>query len=137
MDTGMGMDTELDEEVEGAEAGGAVEAAAQQAERGVFGVAPFFIPRGPLPPPRRLPFSMQAPTTAMNLQRVLSGLQQRRPALLEGRCDFVCLSVVALCRFVSSCVSVLVSVRRSCVGIVSLLWPSLSCMRRVCLSWPQ
>ena len=135
MDTDTGMDTELDEEVEGAEAGGAVEAAAQQAERGVFGVAPFFIPRGPLPPPRRLPFSVQAPTTAMNLQRVLRGLQLRRPVLLEGRCDFVCWSVGR--RLVSSCVSVLVSVRRSCVGIVSLLWPSLSCMRRVCLSWPQ
>jgi hypothetical protein len=98
----------LGEEVEGAEAEGAVEAAAQQAERGVFGVAPFFIPRGPLPPPRRLPFSMQAPTTAMNLQRVLRGLQLRRPVLLEGRCEFVCWSVGR--RLVSSCVVL-------CVGV--------------------
>ncbi|RHY33814.1 hypothetical protein DYB32_001374 [Aphanomyces invadans] len=49
----------------------------------VCGVSPFFIPRGPQAPVP-LPFSLAAPTTMTNLQRVLRALQVPRPILLEG-----------------------------------------------------
>lgn len=48
-----------------------------------FGMGPFLIPRGPLPlvDPR---FVLTAPTTALNLHRILRALQMPRPILLEG-----------------------------------------------------
>ncbi|RHY65930.1 hypothetical protein DYB30_003550 [Aphanomyces astaci] len=49
----------------------------------ICGVSPFFIPRGPQAPVP-LPFSLAAPTTMKNLQRVLRALQVSRPILLEG-----------------------------------------------------
>ncbi|CAK4340295.1 unnamed protein product [Aphanomyces euteiches] len=47
------------------------------------GVSPFYIPKGPHSPVP-LPFSLAAPTTMKNLQRVLRALQVPRPILLEG-----------------------------------------------------
>ena len=49
-----------------------------------FGIAPFFIPRGPVTSPDQLPFSVEAPTTRQNLTRVLRALQLPKPILLEG-----------------------------------------------------
>jgi len=52
--------------------------------QGCFGKEPFFIPLGPMNRPELFTFSMKAPTTALNLQRVLRALQLPRPILLEG-----------------------------------------------------
>jgi MoxR-like ATPase len=53
-------------------------------ENGEFGKDPFFIPLGPVSLPDKLNFSMSAPMTASNLQRVLRAMQLTRPILLEG-----------------------------------------------------
>jgi len=50
-----------------------------------FGIHPFSIPLGNLGIPSNLNFSMSAPTTAMNLQRVLRAMQvSQKPIILEG-----------------------------------------------------
>ncbi|KAJ4459704.1 putative AAA ATPase midasin [Paratrimastix pyriformis] len=49
-----------------------------------FGVAPFFIDRGPAPHPGALQYSLRARTTARNASRVLRAMQLHRPVLLEG-----------------------------------------------------
>jgi len=53
-------------------------------ETGQFGIAPFFIPLGPVPLPDHQQFWMEAPTTAANLRRVLRALQLPKAVLLEG-----------------------------------------------------
>ena len=50
---------------------------------GKFGASPFFIHVGPLPFPDT-GFNLQAPTTALNMFRVLRAMQLRKPVLLEG-----------------------------------------------------
>ncbi len=49
-----------------------------------FGIDPFFISTGPEPIPKRSDFKMSAPTTALNLRRVLRAMQISKPILLEG-----------------------------------------------------
>jgi midasin (ATPase involved in ribosome maturation) len=49
-----------------------------------FGVEPFTISTGREEIPQCLGFNMTAPTTGMNLRRVLRGLQISKPILLEG-----------------------------------------------------
>uniref|UniRef100_M4C1N6 Midasin n=1 Tax=Hyaloperonospora arabidopsidis (strain Emoy2) TaxID=559515 RepID=M4C1N6_HYAAE len=49
-----------------------------------FGMTPFFIPRGPVGAQRKSSFSLKAPTTMSNLQRVLRAMQVSRPIILEG-----------------------------------------------------
>ena len=51
---------------------------------GYFGVAPFFIPLGPSPLSPTSSYELSAPTTRLNLLRVLRGLQLSLPVLLEG-----------------------------------------------------
>eukprot|EP00741_Cyanophora_paradoxa_P000351 tig00000403_g342.t1 len=51
---------------------------------GRFGVNPFFIERGPLPPPAGAAFALGAPTTARNVLRLLRAVQLKKPVLLEG-----------------------------------------------------
>ncbi|KAI8815825.1 uncharacterized protein EV422DRAFT_572412 [Fimicolochytrium jonesii] len=48
-----------------------------------FGVAPFNLQTGPIPP-KEVRFSFMAPTTLRNLSRVLRALQLAKPVLLEG-----------------------------------------------------
>lgn len=50
----------------------------------VFGVEPFTISTGNEEIPKSLGFNLTAPTTGMNLRRVLRGLQISKPILLEG-----------------------------------------------------
>ena len=50
----------------------------------VFGIAPFTIPTGSEQIPSELGFNLTAPTTVLNLRRVLRGLQIAKPILLEG-----------------------------------------------------
>jgi midasin len=50
---------------------------------GRFGASPFFIRIGPLPIPESR-FNLAAPTTALNMFRVLRAMQLRKPVLLEG-----------------------------------------------------
>ena len=50
----------------------------------VFGVKPFLIPIGPEFIPDNLNFKMTAPTTGMNLRRVVRAMQIPKPILLEG-----------------------------------------------------
>ena len=50
----------------------------------LFGVEPFFIDKGKLAMPWRNPFTFQAPSTAINLIRLLRALQLKKPLLLEG-----------------------------------------------------
>ena len=47
-----------------------------------FGIAPFFIERGPYP--QASSFNLAAPTTRRNVRRVLRGMQLSKPILLEG-----------------------------------------------------
>jgi midasin (ATPase involved in ribosome maturation) len=49
----------------------------------LFGVEPFFIPKGPLQT-QNVPYALSAPTTSNNVLRVLRGLQLSKPILLEG-----------------------------------------------------
>jgi len=49
-----------------------------------FGVHPFVIPTGEVEIPDKLGFKLSAPTTGMNLRRVLRALQISKPILLEG-----------------------------------------------------
>lgn len=49
-----------------------------------FGVHPFFIPTGDVDIPNKLGFKLNAPTTGMNLRRVLRAMQISKPILLEG-----------------------------------------------------
>ena len=49
-----------------------------------FGVDPFVISVGPAIIPTNVGFKMSAPTTALNLRRVLRALQITKPILLEG-----------------------------------------------------
>ena len=63
---------------------GRAEGAPPAGGEGTFGLAPFFVARGPLEPPADVGFSLLAPTTASNLRRVLRALQLPRPVLLEG-----------------------------------------------------
>ncbi len=51
--------------------------------RGIFGIAPFFIPTGTAPTPQ-VAYAMQAHTTNSNLLRVLRALQLPKAILLEG-----------------------------------------------------
>ena len=53
-------------------------------EKSVFGIHPFYTSLGPEPIPNNIQFNMSAPTTNMNLRRVLRGLQLSKPILLEG-----------------------------------------------------
>lgn len=48
-----------------------------------FGIGPFCIPLGALPP-AQVKFSLKAPTTTQNCLRVLRALQLNKPVLLEG-----------------------------------------------------
>ena len=50
----------------------------------IFGVEPFTISTGREEKPQCLGFNLTAPTTGMNLRRVLRGLQISKPILLEG-----------------------------------------------------
>ncbi len=50
----------------------------------VFGVEPFFIEKGPVPTPDETLFTFEAPSTAVNLIRLLRALQLKKPLLLEG-----------------------------------------------------
>ena len=50
----------------------------------IFGVKPFLIPTGNEPLPENLMFKMTAPTTGMNLRRVVRAMQITKPILLEG-----------------------------------------------------
>ena len=54
------------------------------ATTGCFGVNPFIISTGNEQIPEKLGFNMLAPTTGMNLRRVLRALQISKPVLLEG-----------------------------------------------------
>lgn len=49
-----------------------------------FGIEPFMISVGPESTPDNLGFKMSAPTTALNLRRVLRAMQISKPILLEG-----------------------------------------------------
>ncbi|CAI5721444.1 unnamed protein product [Hyaloperonospora brassicae] len=49
-----------------------------------FGIHPFFISRGPDSAQQKSSFSLKAPTTMSNLQRVLRAMQVSRPIILEG-----------------------------------------------------
>ena len=49
-----------------------------------FGVLPFTIKTGTHPIPPKLDFSMTAPTTNLNLSRVVRAMQLSKPVLLEG-----------------------------------------------------
>ncbi len=51
-----------------------------------WGIPPFFVERGPLPPHAEdgNAFQFQSPTTARNAMRVLRALQVRKSILLEG-----------------------------------------------------
>ena len=49
-----------------------------------FGIRPFFIPMGTIKIPSKLGFKLSAPTTGMNLRRVLRAMQISKPILLEG-----------------------------------------------------
>ena len=49
-----------------------------------FGIHPFFISTGTEEIPAKLGFKLSAPTTGMNLRRVLRALQISKPILLEG-----------------------------------------------------
>ena len=60
-----------------------------------FSAGAFSIPVGP-EPRQEVRFSLRAPTTAQNVQRVLRGLQLPKPILLEGLCVCVC-DVVSVC----------------------------------------
>jgi midasin len=51
---------------------------------GNFGVHPFMIPTGEVEIPNKLGFKLSAPTTGMNLRRVLRAMQISKPILLEG-----------------------------------------------------
>ncbi|XP_038059526.1 midasin-like [Patiria miniata] len=52
---------------------------------GLFGIEPFYIPRGPLQSTLAQDhYALNAPTTALNAQRVLRALQLPRAILLEG-----------------------------------------------------
>lgn len=53
----------------------------------LFGIAPFYIPIGPVPV-EKIQFSLEAPTTSNNVQRVLRGMQLPRAILLEVCCLF-------------------------------------------------
>ena len=70
-----------------AEAGHVASFTAQQMEftvkDGCFGSEPFFIPVGPLPIPTTT-FSLLAPTTSLNMFRVVRAMQVSKPVLLEG-----------------------------------------------------
>lgn len=48
-----------------------------------FGIYPFTIPTGPYPVPETT-FAFGAPTTSLNLLRVLRAMQISKPILLEG-----------------------------------------------------
>ncbi|XP_032235337.2 midasin-like isoform X2 [Nematostella vectensis] len=52
----------------------------------MFGISPFFIPKGPKPIPEDLAvtYALSAPTTSQNATRILRALQLPRPILLEG-----------------------------------------------------
>lgn len=50
----------------------------------LFGIQPFTIPKGQNAIPTDSKFHMTAPTTGMNLRRVLRGMQISKPILLEG-----------------------------------------------------
>ena len=50
----------------------------------IFGIQPFTIPKGEHAVTSESQFHMTAPTTGMNLRRVLRGLQISKPILLEG-----------------------------------------------------
>jgi midasin len=50
----------------------------------LFGIRPFTIPKGQNTIPTDAKFHMTAPTTGMNLRRVLRGMQISKPILLEG-----------------------------------------------------
>jgi midasin len=50
----------------------------------LFGIRPFTIPKGNNRIPVKSKFHMTAPTTGMNLRRVLRGMQISKPILLEG-----------------------------------------------------
>ena len=71
---------------------GAGDVAVTDSDRGVFGMRGFFIPLGPVPVPKSLPYALGAPTTAKNLVR----------AGIRGRV-FVVTRVFSL--FVHACVS--------------------------------
>jgi len=49
-----------------------------------FGIKPFTIPIGNEAIPANLGFNLSAPTTGLNLRRVLRGMQILKPILLEG-----------------------------------------------------
>jgi midasin (ATPase involved in ribosome maturation) len=49
-----------------------------------FGIEPFVIPKGELTVSSSLDFKLDAPTTGMNLRRVLRAMQVKKPILLEG-----------------------------------------------------
>jgi midasin len=49
-----------------------------------FGINPFTIPTGDEIIPSELGFNLTAPTTVLNLRRVLRGMQISKPILLEG-----------------------------------------------------
>ena len=49
-----------------------------------FGIDPFFVSTGPEQIPSNLGFKLSAPTTGMNLRRVLRAMQISKPILLEG-----------------------------------------------------
>ncbi len=49
-----------------------------------FGIYPFFIPIGSEKIPDKLGFKLSAPTTGINLRRVLRAMQISKPILLEG-----------------------------------------------------
>ena len=49
-----------------------------------FGAPPFFIPVGSNSIPEHLGFNFNAPTTGMNVTRVLRAMQLKKPILLEG-----------------------------------------------------
>ena len=49
-----------------------------------FGIEPFVIPKGGVAVSGSLGFKLDAPTTGMNLRRVLRAMQVKKPILLEG-----------------------------------------------------
>jgi midasin len=49
-----------------------------------FGIDPFIISTGDEQIPLNLGFNLMAPTTGLNLRRVLRGMQISKPILLEG-----------------------------------------------------
>ncbi|XP_013402851.2 midasin-like [Lingula anatina] len=50
----------------------------------LFGIEPFYIPKGPLRVSSLTDYAIHAPTTSTNAQRLLRALQLTRPVLLEG-----------------------------------------------------